>query len=122
MYLFLFIGQTDIIDFFGISGNDNRDKATIGSYSSLVVFCGSQLSGVKFDWYFSNGTKVGTANRNVREGHFDNGTAVLQIGRFGRVTSCDADTYVCRANQTATSRVQQKTFKVTYGCELWDTC
>jgi len=117
-YDIFFVGQTDIIDFFGVSGNDKRDKITLYSSSSLMVFCGSQQTGVNFDWFFSNGTKVGTANRNVREGHYANGTTVLQIGRFGRVTWCDADTYVCRANQTATGRVQQKTFKVTYYCEF----
>ncbi len=109
-----FTGQTDIIDFFGLNGNNDRDKITVNSYTSLSVFCGSSLTNVKVDWFFSNGTKVGISNRNVREGHFNNGTTVLQMGRFGRLTACDVDTYICRANQTTTGRAQQKTVTVIY--------
>ena len=56
---------------------------------------------------------MGVANLNVREGRYANDTAVLQVGRFGRITVCDAGTYICRANQTSSGRAQQRTFKVT---------
>ena len=110
-------GQTDIINLFGIHG-DGIDKVAITtSYSAPGVgaLCGSNLPGVEINWLFSNGEKVGIGNRDVHEGHFANGTSILQ---FGLVTLCDSGLYICRANQTATGKVQQRTLKVKVNREL----
>ncbi len=111
-------GQTDVINFFGINGND-LDRATFYSYSrSINIFCGSSIPNAEIHWLFSNGSRVGTDNRHLREGHFPNGTTVLQIGNERRVTLCDAGTYICKANVTGSNglaRVQQRTFRVFFG-------
>lgn len=111
------VGQTDIIDFFGINGN-NLDRITLYSFSrSVNVFCGSSLPNPKVHWFYSNGTKIGSSNRHLREGVFSNGTSVLQIGNERRLTVCDGGTYTCRANITnskGVERVQQKTFKLVF--------
>ena len=111
------VGQTDVIDFFGINGND-FDKITLYSFSSSInIFCGSSFPNAQLNWFYSNGTRVGVSNRHIREGHFKNGTIVLQIGNERRLTVCDADIYTCRANVTTSSgsqRGQQRTFKLTF--------
>lgn len=83
------------------------------------MLCGATEDGVQLDWFFENGTKVGTTNRNVREGHFENGTASLQIASDRGLSPCDAGAYVCRANQSATGRVEQKVFNFMIGSELY---
>ena len=70
------------------------------------------------DWFFSNGTKVGTTNRNIREGHFENQTASLQIASDRRLSYCDSGVYACRANQSSKGRVEEKTFTLTIGGEF----
>ncbi len=95
--------STDFIPFitkFGIYGN-GIDKVRQYSYGRTIrVLCGSSVSGVSIDWYFSNGTKVGITNRQLREAHYANGTAVLEIGLGRRLNLCDAGTYVCVANKS----------------------
>ena len=115
--IFLNTGYTDIINTFGLFG-DQSDRATLYTYrrNEPSIFCGSSLPGVEIDWFFSNGTKVGISNRNIREGHYSNGTTILQ---FGIISVCDtADLYTCRANQSATGKVQQRTFNIQVNCEL----
>ena len=117
VYMYI-LGHEDIITLFGING-DGLDRATrFTSSSNIHVLCGAIADGVQLDWFFENGTKVGTSNRNVREGHFENGTASLQIASNRRVSPCDAGVYACRANQSATERVEQKTFKLTVGSKF----
>ena len=87
-------------------------KVTINTYYSRTgfdVLCGSDLPGVEINWLFPNGTKVGVGNRDVHECHFANRTSILQ---FGLVNLCNRGLYICRANQSATGKVQQRTFKV----------
>ena len=105
------------------------DRYTASTYRrrSINVFCGSRVSNIQIDWYFPNGTKVGIANRRVREGHYPNGTTVLQIGLRSYITVCDGGVYTCRANVTSLNKVQQKTFKLLYGskvhiCVFFQTC
>ena len=82
------------------------------------MLCGATAEGVQLDWFFENGTKVGISNRNVRKGHFENGTASLQIASDRRLSLCDSGVYACRANQSSTGRVEQKTFTLRVGCKL----
>ena len=57
--------------------------------------------------------KVGISNRNIHEGHYSNSTTI------GTISVCDtADLYSCRANQSETGRVQQRTFNIQVNCEL----
>ena len=58
---------------------------------------------------------MGISSSHIREGHYSNGTTVLQIGYLGRITVCDGGIYICRANKSSSNdnRVQQRTFKLT---------
>ena len=92
---------TDYIPFiinFGIDGN-GLDKATrkLGSDSDISVHCDAGLSNITIDWFFSNGTQVGSQNRNVRQVKYSNGTTVLQIARGRSLGYCDGGLYMCRA-------------------------
>ena len=66
---------------------------------------------MQIDWYFENGTKVGTSDRNIREGHFNNGTTSLQIASNRQLSLCDSGRYTCIANKTG--KVEQKVFTLT---------
>ena len=110
-------GQTDIINFFGINGNDlNRYAADPYTRSSINVYCGSNRPNVTINWYYANGTRVGVSNRYLREGHFSNGTSVLQIGNGRRVSICDAGIFICQANASTNGnvQVQKRSFKLTF--------
>ena len=74
--------------------------------------CGTSVEGVQLDWFFSNGTKVGSTNRNVRVGHFPNGTVSLQIASDRRLSPCDSGVYTCRANLSESNQAQEKTYTV----------
>lgn len=112
-------GHTDLINIFGING-DGLDKVTqfTSRDEDIHILCGTSVKGVQLDWFFSNGTKVGNKNRNIREGHFRNGTASLQIASDRRLSPCDSGVYICRANQTAMRQVEQKTFTLIIDSEL----
>lgn len=120
MPLYVRIGHRDIINFFGLNGNGLDRGIVTERQSDIHILCGSSLEGVQLDWYFSNGTKVGITNRNIREGHFPNGTTSLQIASDRRVTPCDSGVYSCRARQVnnETERTEQKTFTLTVGSKL----
>ncbi len=113
-------GETDVINLFGINGND-LDRVTLYSFSQSVnVLCGSKYKNANIDWFHANGSKVGIINRHLREAHFSNGTVILQIGNERRLTPCDAGIYSCRANATTEEgivKVQQKNFKLTFNSE-----
>jgi hypothetical protein len=86
---------------FGLFG-DGTDRATRFTFQRQIrIFCGSGLSDVTLGWFFSNGSRVGIGRRDLREGHFPNGTAVLDIGIGRRLTICDAGTYTCVANSSS---------------------
>ena len=80
----------------------------------ISILCGSNLPGVDINWFFSNGTNIGIGNRDIYEGDFSNGTSALL---FRRRTLCVGGLYICRANQTSTGRMQQRTLKVTVDSE-----
>ena len=60
---------------------------------------------------------MGNNNRNIREGHFRNGTTSLQFGSDRTLSPCDSGVYTCRANQSETRRIEEKTFKLTIDSE-----
>lgn len=98
---------------------DGLNRATAHSHErNIHILCGTSSPGVQLDWFFSNGTKVGVSNRNVREGHFPNGTVSLQFGSHRTLSPCDSGIYTCRANQSNGSRVEGKTFTLTIDSKL----
>ncbi len=118
VYIFECSGHTDIISIFGFNGNGLYKATRYTSQTNIHILCGTTIRGVQLDWFFSNGTKVGNRNRNIREGHFRNGTASLQIASDRRLSPCDSGMYICKANQTAMNQAQQKTFTLIIDCEL----
>ena len=64
------------------------------------MHCGAGVADVSIGWYYSNGSRIGTPRRDFREGHFQNGTAVLDIGQERRLLLCDAGVYMCIANSS----------------------
>lgn len=123
MYTFLFIHSfhavvDPLIVGFGVYGN-GVDKVTRNSYNfGLEIHCTTRNdpSIISTDWYFANGTKVGLVDLNFREGHYGNGTTVLQIGLNRRLSSCDGGNYTCVVN-TTTGHVEKRSFHLLIGCK-----
>ena len=84
---------------------------------NIQVHCGTSLPNVTIDWFFGNGSKIGIADRNIREGHYPNGTTILQIAAFRRVGLCDGGVYTCVAT-TANNKVARRNFTLIIGSEL----
>ena len=61
------------------------------------------------DWFFANGSKVGIVSSSFREGHYGNGTTVLQIGINRRLSFCDGGNYTCVVNTTS-GRTERRSF------------
>ena len=78
----------------------------------LVAHCSTGKPNVQIDWFFENGTKVGITDRNLREGHYPNGTTVLQIAVSRRFNPCDGGVYICVANDTV-GNVERRNFSLT---------
>ena len=96
---------------FGINGN-GIDKVTKQTYNSgFNVHCtvSSDPSITTTDWFFANGSKVGLSDLYFREGHFNNGTTVLQIGVDRSLTYCDGGNYTCIVNTTS-GRTEKRSF------------
>ena len=100
--LFLASDYTPFIINFGING-DGLDKATriLGSDGDISVHCDAGLSNVTIDWFFSNGMRVGSQDRNIRQAKYSNGTTVLQIARGRSLGYCDGGVYTCRATSSS---------------------
>ena len=97
---FVVPGAGPLITRFGING-DGLDRAVRHTYQrNVLIHCGTPQSDVQIDWYSPSGEKVGITNRNLREAHYNNGTTVLQIAAFRRLSICDAGVYTCVANDT----------------------
>ena len=94
---------------FGINGN-GLDKETRFTFErDIHIHCSASiLDNATVDWFFSNGTKVGSSDRNIREGHFANGTTVLQIASDRLLSYCDAGVYTCVAN--VSGKTERKNF------------
>ena len=60
---------------------------------------------------------MGNNDRNIREGHYANGTAVLQIASNRRLSACDAGVYMCVANMTS-DKVERKNFTLIVNSKL----
>ena len=101
---------------FGVYGN-NVDKVMRYIYSyGLEVHCttSNKPSITTTDWFFANGSKVGIKNSNFREGHYGNGTTVLQIGINRRLSFCDGGNYTCVVNTTS-GRIERRNFRLVIG-------
>ena len=112
-------GIGPLITRFGING-DGLDRAIRYTYQrNVLIHCGTPHSDVQIDWYSPSGEKVGISNRNLREAHYNNGTTVLQIATFRRLSICDAGVYTCVANDTNNRRnSQRKNFILIIGSKL----
>ena len=108
MYVFSFAGVDQCISGFGILG-DGFNRAMKSTFQrDLRVHCNTNDKNAEVDWLFTNGSKVGTTNRNFREGHHANGTTVLQIASNRRLSNCDAGVFTCVAN--CTNGIEKKNF------------
>ena len=101
-----------LIIYFGING-DGFDRATrqLDSEEDISIHCDTGISNVTTNWYFSNGTLVGTTDRNIRQASYPNGTTVLQIANDRAVDYCDAGVYTCQA-VSSTGEVQERSFNL----------
>ena len=100
---------TNCIVEFGVNG-DGLDKVIRYTFQrDLRIHCRARSPGAEIDWFYTNGTKIGSNDRNFREGHYRNGTTVLQIASRRRLTTCDAGTYTCVAN-CSDGAVQSRNF------------
>ena len=94
---------------FGVFG-DGKDRAQRFTYQNgITVHCGTGVQDADIGWHYSNGSRVGHVMRDRREGHFQNGTASLEIGNGRRLNFCDAGVYTCVAN-ISTGGVHRKNF------------
>ena len=112
-YKFFFcIDFTPFIVYFGIDG-DGLDRATrrLNSNEDISIHCDSGVSGVTTNWFFSNGTLVGTTNRNIHQASYSNGTTVLQIANGRPLDYCDAGVYTCQAVSSA-GQIQRRNFEL----------
>ena len=101
---------TPFIINFGIDG-DGLEKATkqLGSEGDISVHCDAGISNVSIDWFFSNGTRVGSQDRDIRQAKYNNGTTVLQIASRRSVGYCDGGVYTCRA-VSSSGEIQERRF------------
>ena len=107
---------------FGVYGND-LDKVIRQTYNyGFEVHCttSNDPNITTTNWYFANGTKVGIVSSNFREGHYGNGTTVLQIGVDRRLSYCDGGNYTCVVNTTS-GRTERRSFRLTIGSKHLQT-
>ena len=109
------VGHKEIINVFGLFGNGLNRGILSTNQMNIHILCGTSVEGAQLDWFFSNGTKVGNTNLNVREGHFPNGTVSLQIASSRRLSPCDGGVYTCRVNISETNQAQEQTYTLTIG-------
>ena len=116
-YLWSITVHDPLIIGFGIDG-DGIDKATKREYDygPIQVHCtvSNDPSITTTDWFFANGSKVGLVDSNFREGHYNNGTTVLQIGIDRQLTYCDGGNYTCVVNTTS-DRMEKRSFYLVIG-------
>ena len=102
---------------FGPNGNGLDRLVTYTWRRNLLVHCRARTDNAEVDWFFANGTKIGSSNRNLRAGHYQNGTAVLQIASNRGVSLCDAGTYTCVANCSGVT--QSRNFTLVVNCKYF---
>ena len=101
---------------FGVYGNNVDKIMRSTSTYGLEVHCttSNDPSITATNWFFANGSKVGLATSNFREGHYGNGTTVLQIGLNRWLSFCDGGNYTCVVNTTS-GRTERRTFRLIIG-------
>ena len=65
--------------------------------TDIRIHCRSGVSS-NVMWVMSDGSPVGTADRNLRQVSNADGTVILQIASSRQVTYCDAGVYTCVVN------------------------
>jgi len=114
---FFLLDFVPVIYAFGING-DGFNRATVwpGDTDIRVHCCVSDTS-VEVNWYDSEGTAVGTTDRNLRQVSYNNGTTVLQIASNREVSYCDAGIYTCVASTTR-SNTHKRDFTLLFSGKL----
>ena len=114
--LFFYVVHDPLIVGFGVYGNELDKVTRTTSTYGFEVHCttSDDPSITTTDWFFANGSKVGLVSSNFREGHYGNGTTVLQIGIGRRLSYCDGGNYTCVVNTTS-SRTEKRSFRLTIG-------
>jgi len=115
--LSIFSGEGPIIDSFGINGDGLNIAISSTSRRDVQIHCGSTRPGIVIDWYNSEGVKIGIKDRNLREGHYDNGTTILQVAASRRLSECDGGVYTCIAEEMQTGAIHQRNFTLMIGSE-----
>ena len=104
-----------IISSFGLDGSGLDSVVRYTYQRNVMVHCGTGRQNVRIYWLFQNGTEVGITDRNLREGHYTNGTTVLQIAASRSLNPCDGGVYTCVANETSSGRIQNRNFTLYIG-------
>ena len=109
---FCLVDFTPFIIYFGING-DGLDRVTrqLNSMEVISIHCDTGISGVTTNWFFSNGTQLGTTDRNIRQASYPNGTTVLQIANGRALDYCDAGVYTCQA-VSSNGQIQRRNFEL----------
>ena len=63
--------------------------------TDIRIHCRSGVFSNNVTWINSDGSPVGTADRNLRQVSNADGTVILQIASSRQVTYCDAGVYTC---------------------------
>ena len=111
-----------LIKEFGYNAN-GLDRATLYTYfyryGRVRIHCTpGNITSTTVDWYYAiNGTRIGVRDRNFRAGHYPNGTAMLQIADYRRLSYCDGGNYTCIANSTS-GAYEKRNFSLIIGCKL----
>ena len=110
--------DTNCLVGFGLNGDDLDRSVQYPWRRDLHIHCRAGTRNSEVDWFFANGTKVGTSDRNIREGHFQNGTTILQIASNRRVSLCDAGVYTCVAN--CSGLIETRNFTLIVNSKYWE--
>ena len=117
LYNLIPIGFDPLITEIGYNGN-GLDKATLHPFIQYILYGGVNVlctsrntTHAPADWYYANGTRIGVRDRNFRVVHFPNGTAMLQVAHYRRLSYCDGGNYTCIINTTS-GHYETRTFNL----------
>lgn len=89
---------------------------SLHSEGDIAVHCGTGTIDVMINWYFSNGSQIGSTDTNVRQAMSHEGMVILQLANGRSMDYCDAGVYTCRAVSTS-GVVQERTFTLRVNSE-----
>ncbi len=102
-----------LITGFGVNG-DALDRAIAWpDQSDIRVHCDTAEVNSVVTWYKSDGAPIGTANQNLRQTSYLNGTTLLQIASNRLVSYCDAGVFYCIVRNSR-GLTQNRTFTLLF--------